>query len=96
MTQGSDGFVISQNAIRADSPVVCGFDWRVQVLPVSEKLCLDLVQMDATRYLMDLKGYLVNRGQVAEWIVVWISVHTAVGSNPTAESNCYFRFSQKH
>ena len=25
-----------------------------------------------------------------------ISDHTAVGSNPTAESNCYFRFSQKH
>ena len=45
---------------------------------------------------MDLKGCLVIRGPMAQWIVVWVSDHTTLGSNPTAESNCYFRFSQKH
>ena len=69
---------------------------RVQDLSVALMRYFDLVPIDILRYQMDLKGCLVIRGQVAQWIVVWLADHSAVGSNPTAESICYFRFGQKH
>ena len=65
-------------------------------LTKGREVVFNFAQMNTPRYQMDLKGFLVIRGPMAQWIVVWVSDHTTIGLNPTARSNCYFRFSQKH